>query len=478
MGLGSKQGALVSEDVTPEFWTRMTQIAEPTDAMKEIASNPQRFLQIASRATPEQNSVLRTEFADAVNLGKVKPDELMRPALQKMGFKWVLVKPEAWMRADQTLDQLPQMLAQNPRALARYNSLLNDAIGSARLTENQGIIDLATKQAQGLPAKTREGIMAAINAAKTPDAKADAALKAFGAMDPAAAGQQKAVEAVMGYQPQASWMGQILKRRMRRGILLPVSLGVGAAMGHPGGIAAAGTMGVVGLGMGLRAGMRKAWLHSIQSSPEAAAEFFKVMNNPGLEGNLSKLAKSVVDASMADVATHQMSPGEPAPSAPPPAGSPDDYEYPPLITDRTHSPGPMGKAIEREQAVQIATPRGQQDPKHVDQVQELNTSIAKGKAPNIHADLNSGRLAPEEVRKLVANDPATLAGMFQGMDLPSAMQAFAKGTPEEKEMALGPLVQKLNDEGRNLQPAQRRALMAQLRQALPGQDQPQEPMNG
>jgi hypothetical protein len=138
----------------------------------------------------------------------------------------------------------------------------------------------------------------------------------------------------------------------------------------------------------------------------------------------------------------------------------------------------MGKAIEREQAVQIATPRGQQDPKHVDQVQELNTSIAKGKAPNIHADLNSGRLAPEEVRKLVANDPATLAGMFQGMDLPSAMQAFAKGTPEEKEMALGPLVQKLNDEGRNLQPAQRRALMAQLRQALPGQDQPQEPMNG
>ena len=474
MGLGSKQGALVSEDVTPEFWTRMQGITEPTDAMREISATPQRFLQIASRADPQQSSILRREFADAVNLGKIRPDETMRPALQQLGFKGVLVKPEAWEKADQTLAYLPDMLAQNPRALARYNSMLNQHIAAARLTENQGIIDLAQKQAAGLPAKTREGILNAIKAARTPEDQADAALQAFDAMNPQAAGQAKAVEAIMGYKPQAGFLGQMLKRRLRRGFLMPATLGIGAVMGHAGSPVAAATLGTLGIGMGIRAGLRKAFLYSIQHDEDAGLQFLRAINNPGIEDNFSRITRTVVDASMADVVKNQAGPRAPSEPADD-EYDPSKWEYPPMITDRTSSPGPMGKQIEREQANQISTDRGKQDPKHIDEIQDLNTQLSKGKTPNIHHDLSAGRLSPEEIRKLVANDPATLNGMFQGMDLATAMQAFSQGTPEEKEMALAPLVQKLNDEGRNLDPAQRRALMAQLRRAMPGGDEQQPP---
>jgi hypothetical protein len=37
---------------------------------------------------------------------------------------------------------------------------------------------------------------------------------------------------------------------------------------------------------------------------------------------------------------------------------------------------------------------------------------------------------------------------------------------DEKELALGPLVQKMNDEGKNMKPQQRRVMMAQLQRAM------------
>jgi hypothetical protein len=129
--------------------------------------------------------------------------------------------------------------------------------------------------------------------------------------------------------------------------------------------------------------------------------------------------------------------------------------------------GPMSKDIERKQAVAMSTERGREDPGHVDQVQDLNKQIAQGRTPNIHQDLNSGRLSNSEVRQMVANTgPASPADLFKNMSLPDAIDAFSRGTRDEKALALAPLSQKLNDEGRNLRPEQRRALMAQLQRAM------------
>lgn len=236
------------------------------------------------------------------------------------------------------------------------------------------------------------------------------------------------------------------------------------ALGHPVSAVPIASMAAIGGGYAIRQGMQKAWLHAIQESPEAAGEFYKAMVNPGTEGNLAKITKRIVDASLASASVHHQTGGS-------------DEEEPPLITDRTHSPGPMGKEIERQKATAIATARGQQDPRHLDQLQSLDKDVSKGKAPNIHKDLNSGRLAPDEVRRLVENNPAALAQMFDGMGLDDAMNAFQQGTPEEKEMALPALVQHMQNQGQKLDPAQRRALLLRLKKALPGMpdDQQQAP---
>jgi hypothetical protein len=56
--------------------------------------------------------------------------------------------------------------------------------------------------------------------------------------------------------------------------------------------------------------------------------------------------------------------------------------------------------------------------------------------------------------------------MFANLSLPDALEAFSKGTDDEKSLGLTALAQKIQNEGKNLQPAQRRAVMAQLRRAL------------
>ena len=128
--------------------------------------------------------------------------------------------------------------------------------------------------------------------------------------------------------------------------------------------------------------------------------------------------------------------------------------------------GGMSQAIERKQAEQIATERGRQDPTHLDYVQDLRDQIVSDKTPDIHHDLSSGRLSNEEVAKMLKPANTEVTGLFDGMSLADAMEAFSHGTDDEKSLGLAALAQKIQNEGKNLQPAQRRALMAQLHRAL------------
>jgi len=138
--------------------------------------------------------------------------------------------------------------------------------------------------------------------------------------------------------------------------------------------------------------------------------------------------------------------------------------------------GPMADDLERKQATAMSTERGKEDSTHVDQIEDLNKQVSKGSTPNIHQDLQSGRLASAEVRKLVeSTGPSTPADMFKGMSIPDAIEAFAKGTPDEQALGLPALAQKIQNEGQNLQPAERRALMVQLRRAMGQTAQVPEP---
>jgi len=147
------------------------------------------------------------------------------------------------------------------------------------------------------------------------------------------------------------------------------------------------------------------------------------------------------------------------------------YTLEPIEPDKTSmidpkNIGPMAKEVERKQATQMASERGRQDSTHVDKVQDLHMQVASGEVPDVHRDLSSGRLSNDEVRQMLADKPRDPSAMFQGMSLADALHAFSLGTDMEKSLSLAALAQKIQNEGQNMKPEQRRAVMAQLQKAL------------
>ena len=76
-------------------------------------------------------------------------------------------------------------------------------------------------------------------------------------------------------------------------------------------------------------------------------------------------------------------------------------------------PGPTSmntgaaKEVDRQQATQIATERGRQDPTHLDMIEDLHSQVASGQVPDVHQDLSTGRVSNEELAKMLKpTDPA------------------------------------------------------------------------
>ena len=125
-----------------------------------------------------------------------------------------------------------------------------------------------------------------------------------------------------------------------------------------------------------------------------------------------QLGRTLVNSTATDLTNRALMQREPGQLTPQPRPEPEKKI------------GPMSRDIERKQARQIATERGREDPTHVDQIQDLNRQVASGDTPDIHHDLNSGRLSYNEVQKLVQPRPADPSALFQGMNLADAVDAF------------------------------------------------------
>jgi hypothetical protein len=199
------------------------------------------------------------------------------------------------------------------------------------------------------------------------------------------------------------------------------------------------------------------WLTEMMAHPDFAPLQSSLANN-----NFYRLG-TIVMKNKLRTATAKGQLGELFSAPPQPQGTPTP-ESEPQKTSMNF--GPMFNDLERKQATQIATERGRQDPTHIDQVQDLHSQVASGGTPDIHRELASGRLSNEEVIKMVKPAPTDPSAMFANLSLPDALEAFSKGTDDEKSLGLTALAQKIQNEGKNLQPAQRRAVMAQLRRAL------------
>ncbi len=445
----------------------------------EIFNNPQRGTDFIKRLSPEEKAQFRDMYADYINTGgKINPDHA--PILQQLGFKGPLTKPEAWVYADKQAKNLDEIFASNPNAKHKLDVQIEAAREEALNNLDSEIIKQGYKDANAL-GTTGARIKLKMDAAKTPAEKASIAVQEFNNLDPgqaaadAAKGQQKpgmagyqqgvmpaprdARQAAQGFQPQdpqaaaaqaiqqfspshGRWASYLLRHAAYSSIAGGI---MGATRGSipPMLVGAAASAGTV-LGRDLVSAW---WRSAIQESPEAAAVFYRGLQNPGTPAALHTFAQSAVNAGITNYITQHG--GSPMPEPTPSKG-----------------PGPMVKQVEHEKAVNIAGPRGAVSPARTSRIEDLNKDIAEGKEPEVHADLRNGRLTHTDIAKMVQPDKGGVAALFQGMSPTQAVDAFAVADPSERELGLSALAQHLQDSAKTTDPKQMAIAMQKLKSIM------------
>lgn len=458
-------------DLPGEVSGRISEANNPIDIGDQFYNRPDTLTRVWKNANDEEKQILKD------NWGQWATSEL------KKGDPWAKSETEAMVKAKAWGQMFPGTPMANPKSLLFDSGkiqLLKDS-PQAQQEFVKGATSILMDQAEiGARADKDEAIrvwgkmgpvgqqkIREIRAITDPFQAAQLADDFFNKMSPEQFSRLTALAqpkfgytglegAKLGEQGPPKSMGPWMLYMARKSGAFPAYMATAianAAMGH-------GSMfwTVMATGAGATA-LREYWV----------GQLARGLTSPGWEAFQSSLANS--DFARAGASTmkstlrgltvqklqREMFGGQ-EPSLPPPS------EPEPEKTSMNF--GPMFKDLSRKQAVQIATERGRQDPGHLDQVQDLNKQVAGGATPDIHQDLSTGRLSNAEVAQMLAPTPGDPSGMFQGLDLADAVEAFSRGTDDEKSLALPALAQKMNNEGRNLPPAQRRALMAQLRQAL------------
>ncbi|MGA9884046.1 MAG: hypothetical protein WBQ34_10035 [Candidatus Acidiferrales bacterium] len=441
-------------DFGPDFFRAIGKTSEPSDAMAALFKNPQRAIQVATGADAEEKATLRDLYGDAVNRGVLTPEKEQAPALKAMGFSGPLAKPEAWIYEQKAVPKLTDLFENAPAARQKYIAAVQSAASTAREASAKEVAKEARTQAKALgPAGQR--IIAAMDAARTPQDQADIATKAFIGLSPdqavgALKGAQKDafIKAVQNAKPnQKGFYGYMIRRAMYTSLAAPPLL----MMGHP---YYAELAAVTGIPVGIKEMMSAAYRYSLRS-PEAATAFYNAIANPGAATSLQTIAKMGVDASVADMTAHL---GKSA------AGI--SLSKPPAPAPQRKGPGPLARAIEDKRAQTIAGARGANSPSRIDRIAELDKGVAGGDTPNVTDDLKAGRLSTGEVRKIVEGHKPSVMAMFDGLSIPDSIEAFAGATREEQEAALPALANKINQEGKGMQPAQRQDMLAQLKKAM------------
>ncbi len=397
-----------------------------TNMAGEIFNNPQRLNEFTKRLTPDQKGQWREVYGDYVNNGgKVDPDQL-----KQLGFQGPLTIPDAWVYLDKAEQKLGDVFQNAPIARKKFLASLEQQRGQLLEDNSKQSVDIARKLAATL-GPTGDRILAKIEAAKTPEEQAKIAYQEFGALNPAEEAQAAGVQAIQNAStPQGGLMGRLKHRAEIYGIL--------ALSGRPYFMKLAA---VLGTGTGLHEMLKASVMRSLRD-PAAATKLYRAYIEPGAAGSLDTITRNVIMGALPAEAAQV---GQAATSK---------------------KAGPMVQHIEHEKAKAIVGPRGAVSPERISRVEDLNKDIAKGGAPDVHADLRQGRLTHSDLAQMVQPDRPGLSNLFAGMSPQQAVDAFAMGDDKEKELTLPVLAQHLQNEGKNLNSQDRQRIVAQLKAVL------------
>lgn len=122
-----------------------------------------------------------------------------------------------------------------------------------------------------------------------------------------------------------------------------------------------------------------------------------------------------------------------------------------------HSPGPGMKALDRSRAEHMAP-----TPSASKRAEKVGEQLRKGKTPEVHHDLNRGRLSMDETDKLIKHASSTdPAAMVQNLPLSELLDALEQADPHEREILFPMVLQRLKQE---LPQTQNKTLQANLSQ--------------
>jgi len=445
-----------------EFERKVRQAARPADAYAHAFDDPERMLDIINMA-PDKETKGRiaqyfSDYSRSEQFKNLKPEDAQ--SLRKLFGNTVLSKPESLVYEAEAEKNLARLFRNSPNSKVRYDAAI--AAAKQRMQDNfdSQVLKEADRDSQHMGvvgADIRRQI-----AATPPEQRAKKALELMEKAASAENQQMAGVAAIQGYDKPTAFYRRWNRWGQRYLMITGISIPMGASPRFAEiGAAAYGAIVV-------REQLANAWKNAYKD-PEEALKLYNALINPGKPGSLDRIADAVIRAEIMRAAitgpSAFQSPSEPKIHM-------DIIKSPEEMRGeekpKKEGPGPMSQAIERKTAEAIATDRGKQDVAHVENIQDLNMQIASGKVPNIHRALSAGRLSTGEVRKMLDSTPTNAGDIFEAMSLDDAFEAFSRGGEDEKAVALPALAQKLQNEGQNLPPEQRRVLMAKLRTSLGG----------
>jgi hypothetical protein len=441
--------------------------ARPVDAAKQIFGSEERVRDLMKLGTPEEQRHLRTLFSDYVS---DEGEKAVTPeTLKALGYTGPLTKPEAWVYAKNTVNQLGDMFDSAPAAKAKFDAAMADAKRGAMDEYATSVIKAARKDLKSL-GPVGANIQRTIDAAPTLEAKATAAIKAMQGMKPedavsqfaktqespgaaaygkaiaAPRGARQAAQGFVGQDPTQQALKAITEYKRPYGLAdrwnrraefwLPL-VGATAAAGHPSTYAAGGLM------MGAPILAREATAAAYRSSlrdPQAALEFYRALQNPGTPQGLKTLAKFATQATVMS----RMPQDNPEPKSS-------------VMSD-------MADQIASTRAKNIAGPQASTN--KIDTVKDLDKEVRAGKTPDVQKELSSGRLSTGNVRKMLDGSAPSITSMFEGLTPDQSIDALAKATPEEKATFIPIVAQRINDQGSKMPKLEQQALLARLKQVM------------